>query len=280
MNISRHVLFAVNRHQIYGKRSLPQLDLPIRAATTIAATACLSTAVIVFFYTANNKISNNSKAERSSHQNSIRIPLRYMDFCQSNRTRCDSITEDTTPINTQVTVHYSEAYDPDLDTDSSGYSEAERFYQCVTYHRSLLHDYIRRWGDGTIHPSSQVDEAISIKTDHNNPDSNTFNNSIAKNTQYHTDTSSRWPRNVPHPNEVKALECDLVFCERSPEYQKDVRVCQSTKFLIASYYVSQYNNTDRYSQREKGFKVVKELAEQGYPDAMCLYGTLIYCKIF
>ncbi len=151
--------------------------------------------------------------------------------------------------------HYSEAYDPDLDLDSSGYTEEERFYQCVSYHRSLLHDYNRRWGQ---QQQQQQQHGRCSDT---------------------TTTASTWPRNVPHMDEVAALECDLFYCQRSPEYQNDIGFCQSTKFRIASYYVSSQNNHDTYTRREKGFRVIKELAEQGYPDAMCLYGTYHPCFV-
>jgi hypothetical protein len=275
MNISRHVSFLSYHRQFRGRRPLQRVNRPISTtATTKTVAACLSiTAVIGLFCTASNEISRKSKTGRRSYQNTSHLPPLYMYFWQSNQTRCDSLTEDTSiPTNTETNVHYSEAYDPDLDSDSSGYTEAERFYQCVTYHRSLLHDYVRRWGNGKN--NSEVDDPTSNNEIKNNFESDKSNNKVASNMHIYTNTSSRWQRNVPHLNEVKALECDLTYCQHSPEYKKDVRVCQSTKFLVASFYVSQYNNSNRHSQREKGFRVVKELAEEGYPDAMCLYGKV------
>jgi hypothetical protein len=188
----------------------------------------------------------------------------------SNRALCDSLVDESpTPGNKAAKFHFSEVNDPELDSDISGYSEAERFYECVTYHRSLLHDYDRRWGVGSLSPlsvdmTSNSDEHINLKRVSNASDEwNLYTQAV---------TTSRWPRNVPCCHEVSAMECDLVFCERSPEYRKDIRVCQSTKFRIAAYYAS-LQNGDQNSRRENGFRVIKELAEQGYPDAMCYYGT-------
>lgn len=47
-------------------------------------------------------------------------------------------------------------------------------------------------------------------------------------------------------------------------------VCQNVQFRVATYYLSRAGHND---DLRRGFRIVKELAEQGHPDGMCLYGT-------
>jgi hypothetical protein len=194
--------------------------------------------------------------------------------------RCDAVVSEPQLPETSVT-HYSEMYDADLDDDSSGYTEEDRFYECVTYHRSLLHDYLRRWGPRPYQLEDETaKDSDKTATTSSETSSDDGNSSSIETTEAHRQVSaqskSRWPRNVPTAQEVTALECDLVFCERNPklEGKGNDKACQETKFQIAAYYVSPQND-DRVSQREKGFLVIKELAEQGYADAMCYYGTFL-----
>ena len=267
MNISRYVSPMAFRSMFQGKRTLQQ-SKPLDVSTAILA-GVSSTALIVLYYNIHNNMCSAIEAERRPIQyspNATSLLLQYMHFCRRSVTRCDVPSEDSESVMPQVAtaVHYSEAYDPDLDLDSSGYTEEERFYQCVSYHRSLLHDYDRRWGQGKSYtfPDGAVQSLSSRKS------------SSKSVVHHHNDTKTGWPRNIPTADEVTGLECDLFYCQRSPEYQSNIGFCQSTKFRIASYYVSSQNN-DKCSQREKGFRVIKELAEQGYPDAMCFYGMFI-----
>lgn len=119
------------------------------------------------------------------------------------------------------------------DSFPSHYSETERFFQTLEYHRCMLADYVRRW-DG-VDPGAATAEAIT------------------------------WPRNIPSNQDISALEMDLGFCLKEP-----APACQKQQFRIASYYVM--SKSDAASQ-QKGYRMVKELAEHGYPDGMCLYGT-------
>jgi hypothetical protein len=47
-------------------------------------------------------------------------------------------------------------------------------------------------------------------------------------------------------------------------------VCQNVQFRVATYYLSREGHND---DLRRGLRIVKELAEQGHPDGMCLYGT-------
>lgn len=119
--------------------------------------------------------------------------------------------------------------------------------------------------------------------------------------------SSAWPENVPrNQQQVSALELDLRFClknsylhndeslstngsqkenskrDKSPSTSLAVqhkyrRTCQDTQFKIASYYALLKDDTDNHNEnvakRKKGYYLLKELAEQGHADAMCLIGT-------
>ena len=262
MNVSRYVSPLVYRRICQGKRTLHQASASTK--TTIAGMC--STTLIVLCYSTQYNMNLVAETDHQTTQSpsNLSSSLQNWDY-RRRETRCDSTTEDADYVAPHIStaVHYSEAYDPDLDLDSSGYTEEERFYQCVSYHRSLLHDYDRRWGQGRSYtlPDYEI-QSLSNK------------NSCHSTSKVHhqNDAATRWPRNIPSGEEVAALECDLFYCQRSPEYHKDMRACQSTKFRIASYHVSSQNNVNKCNQQEKGFRFIKELAEQGYPDAMCLYG--------
>jgi hypothetical protein len=126
----------------------------------------------------------------------------------------------------------------------TGHTEVERFIQTLEYNRCLLPDYVRRWetGDGT--PKS------------------------AENTT--------WPRVIPSASEIPALELDLKFCLKSRSYAEKVSACHKHKFRIGSYYVMQKGSQ---KGQLKGYKMIKELAEQGHPDGMCLYGKSVVTSI-
>jgi hypothetical protein len=164
-----------------------------------------------------------------------------------NKTHCE---EGTKPTSSELNKAQC---DDDLeheDDQESGYSESERFLQCLEYHRSLLYDYNRRWFPKVV-PKDPEGGKIDEKTN-----------------DKEVNRSATWPRNVPSAKDIKSLETDLLFCQRSPYSKEQVRRCQDVQFRIAAYYVKQ---KDEESQR-KGFKLVKELAEHGHPDGMCLMG--------
>jgi hypothetical protein len=271
MNASRYVSPLAYRRIFQGKRTLHQ-----SSATTATIAGISSTTLIVLYYITQHDMNSGTEREHRATQKLSNASsfVQHSDY-RRTETRCDSTMEDSDNIIPHVStaVHYSEAYDPDLDLDSSGYTEEERFFQCVSYHRSLLHDYDRRWGKGQRRYTLSDDDIQNL--------SNRNGGSKAKvhHQNDQNDTALRWPRSIPSSEEVAALECDLFYCQRSPEYRKDIRACQSIKFRIASYYVSSQNSANKCSQREKGFRVIKELAEQSYPDAMCLYGMYIQLRI-
>ena len=142
------------------------------------------------------------------------------------------------PLNTALPAKCEEyeVYEDDYDT---GYSEAERFFHSLEYHRSLLPDYERRWlqTDGTLVPLKRQEE--------------------------------KWPRNTPRAPEIPSLELDLKFCLRSLEFQDNIQKCQDLQFKIASFCILQ---EDEATQR-RGVKILKDLSEKGHPDGMCLYGA-------
>jgi hypothetical protein len=119
----------------------------------------------------------------------------------------------------------------------SGYSESKRFFQVLAYHRELLADYQRRWPEAHEGKSPR-----KMKRD--------------------------WPRRIPKAHQIASLEFDLRFCERSEG--GDTKKCQDLKFRIACFYI--YHESNPVFQK-KGLHLVKELANKGHPDGMCLYGT-------
>jgi hypothetical protein len=125
----------------------------------------------------------------------------------------------------------------------TGHTEVERFIQTLEYNRCLLPDYVRRWESG--------DDALR---------------SVGNIT---------WPRAIPSAEEIPALELDLKFCQVNPR-AKNSSTCHKQQFRIGSYYVMQKESPEG---QLKGYKMIKELAEQGHPDGMCLYGKSIVTSI-
>ena len=117
-------------------------------------------------------------------------------------------------------------------------SETERFEQCLEYHRCFLADYKNRW---------------DYSKSENKPPA-----------------TSSWPLYVPEAHEVPSLEVDWSYCHRSSEESSN-RYCDDLQFRLATFYLRHY---DPKVQR-KGFKMVKQLAEKGHGDGMCMYGVVL-----
>ena len=116
------------------------------------------------------------------------------------------------------------------------FNESDRFFQVLEYHRMLLPDYTNRW-------AKSKPPAAGHKT---------------------------WPRKIPAPADVPGLEMDFRFCKRSPNYRNQDRACQDLQFRIAAYYVVACPGDAALQM--KGYRMIKDLAEHGHPDGMCLYG--------
>jgi hypothetical protein len=123
----------------------------------------------------------------------------------------------------------------------TGHTEVERFIETLEYNRCLLPDYVRRWetGDDTLRA---VENTIT------------------------------WPPAIPSAKDIPALELDLKFCQKNPRHAKNSSACHKQQFRIGSYYVMQKESPEG---QFKGYKIIKELAEQGHPDGMCLYGKSV-----
>lgn len=160
--------------------------------------------------------------ETNTQNKTISVQSNWVRHSLRNNTQCDAQLHD---------------FDDDL---PSGYSERDRFFNTLEYHRSLLFDYARRWNDKTQSLNSKIHNSVT------------------------------WPRNIPSAHEIPALELDLRFCLMSPNYRNNIATCQNLQFRIASFYVAQEN--DPNIQR-RGFQLLKEVADHGHPDGMCLYGT-------
>ena len=136
-------------------------------------------------------------------------------------------------------VDDSSFFDDD-DELSTGITESERFYQCLEYHRSLLSDYSYRWGTASS-------EKIGMNSG-----------------------TTIWPRNMPTAKEFPALELDYRFCKRQKKDNLEViKRCQNQLYIIACYCLRENKDS---ATLQKGYKLVKELAEQGHPNGMYMYG--------
>jgi TPR repeat protein len=124
-----------------------------------------------------------------------------------------------------------------LPTTSCESQEAERFHQCLEYYRDNIEEFRRKWEYST----SQ------------------------------TPTTTGWPRGIPTDDEISMLETDLSYCKKSPSYRNNKRYCKTLQFRIANYYLRQ----DSKDGQRKGYLLMKELANMGFPDGMCMYGIVL-----
>lgn len=151
--------------------------------------------------------------------------------------------------------------------DGSGYSESERFYYALQYYSQLLPEYERLW--------------VSINTADGRMSNRNDNNDNSNHHHHHQPGSEpSWPRNIPKSNQIPALVIDLEFCRNSRTYDDNPRRCQDQQFKVASFYIFQHDPSDNEDasttideQKKKGYRMIKELAENGHPDGMCLLGT-------
>jgi hypothetical protein len=79
--------------------------------------------------------------------------------------------------------------------------------------------------------------------------------------------STTWPTNIPQERDISALEIDLQLYLNGD--QANTRRRQDLQFRIASYYLFREKSI---AQQKKGFKMIRELAVDGHPDGLCLYG--------
>ena len=84
-------------------------------------------------------------------------------------------------------------------------------------------------------------------------------------------SSIKWPTNIPHKDEISALEVDLQNYRKNSNSAAESRQSrQDLEFRIASYYLFRESSVE---QQKKGFNLVKKLALECHPDGLCLYGT-------
>jgi hypothetical protein len=82
--------------------------------------------------------------------------------------------------------------------------------------------------------------------------------------------SIQWPNYIPDTRDISSLETDLQNYLKGGQ-GKESR-CQALQFRIASYYLFRQDSVD---QQRKGFNIVKQLAIDGHPDGLCLYGMCV-----
>lgn len=96
-------------------------------------------------------------------------------------------------------------------------------------------------------------------------------------TKWESDASSRssssnsWPQDIASPDEIPALKTEMKFCQRSPNYRDDSMYCQQVQFRIATALLQ----SPTVKIAAEGLAMVKDLAERGHPDGMCLYGICL-----
>ena len=132
-----------------------------------------------------------------------------------------------------------EAGDPAFaEAEATGLDEAGRFERCLEYHQALKTSYKSRW--------DWDNEGSRIPT-------------------------SSWPTSVPGPDEVGPLVADLRYCRRSPNFRSCGDYCDGLSFRIACHHLL---HPDLDVQR-RGLWIVRDLAERGHADGMCMYGMCL-----
>ena len=178
-----------------------------------------------------------TSSSRSSPFTATSLKGSFLDeFCHHPWVSCQNVLKLTT--NTTTTTASCEGL---LEVETAfpqTFNESDRFFQVLEYHRTLLPDYRKRWGGKSAKPPPAGHKS--------------------------------WPRKIPTKGDIAALEMDLKFCQRSPNYRNKDRACQDLQFRIGTYYVSAFHY-DKEMQM-KGYRMIKSLAENGHPDGMCYYG--------
>ena len=82
---------------------------------------------------------------------------------------------------------------------------------------------------------------------------------------------STWPQDIPTTEEIPALRSEMKYCRRSPNYRDDTMYCQQVQFRIATVLLQ----TPEVKVAAEGLAIIKDLAERGHPDAMCMYGICL-----
>jgi TPR repeat protein len=128
------------------------------------------------------------------------------------------------------------------------HNEEARFVMALQKHQRLLEKYKEKWdyskGAG-----------------------------VAANANSRTPTSS-WPQDIPSDDEIPALLSEQQYCNRSPNYRDDTMYCQQVQFRIGAHYLLRTDDASGKIQKA-GLNMMKDLAERGHPDAMCLYGQIL-----
>jgi TPR repeat protein len=118
-------------------------------------------------------------------------------------------------------------------------NEEARFMMALQKHQRLLEQYKEKW-------------------DYNKPTSRI--------------PTTQWPQDIPTDEEIPALLSEQKYCKRSPNYRDDSIYCQQVEFRIATHYLLR---TDDPKIEHEGLTTIKDLAERGHPDSMCLYGQIL-----
>ena len=115
--------------------------------------------------------------------------------------------------------------------------ESERFEQTLRYHQRHLNMYRGKW-DWKENPKSRI-------------------------------PTSSWPFDVPTSEDAGMLQSEMKYCNQSPNFRSDKEYCDTIRFRVASYILPNEETA------EEALAILKDLAERGHPDGMCLYATCL-----
>lgn len=128
--------------------------------------------------------------------------------------------------------------------DATDYGdEAQRFERALAHHLAHISSYRRKW---------EYSENSTATTATKTP-------------------SRSWPDNVPSNDELSMLLHEVKYCNRSPNFRSDKEYCSRLSFRVASALVTQFDDVNQ----KRGFEILRNLAEKGYPDAMVYYGMIL-----
>lgn len=127
-------------------------------------------------------------------------------------------------------------------------TEQQRFDRTLAYHRAKIAEYRSRWEYKMPGSESSASTLTSTVT-----------------------PSRSWPDDIPPDDMLPMLLNDIQYCARSPNFRSDTEYCNRLRFRVASALIVQFDE----EQQKLGLEMLRNLAENGYCDAMTYYGMFL-----
>lgn len=235
MNMHRVAASVLARHRTLHRSVSTKVRAKRKDAKTVLLSSSASVAGGIMLAAAYSREDEDAPLARTLRQ--LGLPSTVAcDVQESKEDSKEAEDDDLKEIEADIEIIFDDS------DDFGGFPESIRFEQCLAFHRSMLQEYRQRWE---------------------------YNSEKMK-----TPTTKGWPRHVPIAQEMPSLEYDWSYCNRRTGDTKDEtrrKYCDNLQFRLASFYLQQ---TEESIQRN-GVKLIKDLAERGHADGMCMYGVVL-----